>query len=220
MSPVDLRPFGFTPTESLVYAALLELGPSTGYAVARAARLARANAYAALEGLVTRRAAGRAPGRPARYRPLDPQTLLVQLAVEQGAALDHLARTLRDAARPADPVTREVSGARAVANLVTQLAARAAQSIEGVLAAELWRPTLPAWRRAATRAQLDLRLAGDAGDTEGLVAGHAPDGAPTLLVIDGGQMLAASGTGDATGAVWSSHPLLVQLAGAALRAAR
>src|SRR2546425_246043 len=137
MSPVDLRPFGFTPTESLVYAALLELGPSTGYAVARAARLARA-----------------------------------------------------------------------------------AQSIEGVLAAELWRPTPPAWRRAATRAQLDLRLAGDAGDTEGLVAGQAPDGAPTLLVIDGGQMLAAAGTGDATGAVWSSHPLLVQLAGAALRAAR
>src|ERR687891_554380 len=49
---VDLTPFGFTPTESLVYTALLRLGPSTGYAVARRARVARANAYAALEGLV------------------------------------------------------------------------------------------------------------------------------------------------------------------------
>src|SRR6266511_1377004 len=34
----DLTPFGFTPTESLVYTTLLRLGPTTGYAVARAAR--------------------------------------------------------------------------------------------------------------------------------------------------------------------------------------
>src|SRR6266567_4526836 len=37
---VDLTPFGFTPTESQVYGALLRLGPSTGYAVAHATRLA------------------------------------------------------------------------------------------------------------------------------------------------------------------------------------
>src|SRR5207247_107586 len=44
MPNVDLTPFGFTPTESVVYAALLQLGPSTGYGVSRATRLARANA--------------------------------------------------------------------------------------------------------------------------------------------------------------------------------
>src|SRR2546421_246980 len=48
---VDLTPFGFTPTESQVYGALLRLGPSTGYAVAHATRVARANTYGALEGL-------------------------------------------------------------------------------------------------------------------------------------------------------------------------
>src|SRR5207249_10815205 len=58
---LDLTPFGFTPTESLVYATLLRLGPSTGYAIARGARLARANAYGALEGLVSRGAATRTP---------------------------------------------------------------------------------------------------------------------------------------------------------------
>src|SRR5881275_2775955 len=58
MAPPDLTPFGFTPTESLAYLTLLRLGPSTGYAVARAARLARANAYGALEGLALRGAAG------------------------------------------------------------------------------------------------------------------------------------------------------------------
>src|SRR6266581_521068 len=52
MPTVDLTPFGFTPTESLAYATLLRLGPTTGYAVAHGARLARATAYAALAGLV------------------------------------------------------------------------------------------------------------------------------------------------------------------------
>jgi hypothetical protein len=68
MATVDLTPFGFTPTESLAYATLLRLGPTTGYAVAHGARLARANAYAALAGLVVRGAAFRAAGRPVRGR--------------------------------------------------------------------------------------------------------------------------------------------------------
>src|ERR1043166_132249 len=67
-SEIDLTPFGFTATESHVYAVLLQLGPSTGYGVAHAARVARANTYGALEGLVRRTAAARLPGRPARFR--------------------------------------------------------------------------------------------------------------------------------------------------------
>ena len=31
---LDLTPFGFTPTESSIYETLLDLGPSSGYAVA------------------------------------------------------------------------------------------------------------------------------------------------------------------------------------------
>src|SRR2546422_9230065 len=129
---LDLTPFGFTPTESLVYATLLRLGPSTGYAVARGARLARANAYGALEGLVSRGAATRTPppNRPARYRPTDPQALLAQLATLQGEALDRLGRELRDITRPGDPVTREVAGSRAVGKLVMQLVALAERSVE------------------------------------------------------------------------------------------
>src|ERR1700757_4861050 len=153
---VDLTPFGFTPTESLVYTTLLKLGPATGYAVARSARLARANAYSALEGLVARDAATRTPRaeRPARYRPTDPQTLLAHLATLQGEALDRLGRDLSGRSRSSDPVTREVAGSRAVANLLMQLVARAERSVQGVMALELWRPTLPAWRRAGERATL------------------------------------------------------------------
>ena len=160
--PIDLTPFGFTPTESLVYATLLRLGPSTGYAVARGARLARANAYGALEGLVSRGATTRTPPpqRPARYRPTDPQALIAQLATLQGEALDRLGRALRDFSRPGEPVTREVAGSRAVANLVMQLVARAERSVTGIMALELWRPTLPAWRRAAERARMSVRVRG------------------------------------------------------------
>lgn len=218
--PADLTPFGFTPTESLVYQALLKLGPSTGYAVAREGRLARANAYSALEGLVVRGAATRAEGRPARYRSVDPAALLVQLAASQGEALEKLAQALRRATTPGDPVTREVEGARAVVNVVMQLVARAETSVSGVLGAEFWRPSLPAWRRAATRAALDVRIAGAADDPDGLSAGTVPAEAPTALVVDGTHMVTATGAGDETRALWSSHPLIVALAQAAIEARR
>jgi sugar-specific transcriptional regulator TrmB len=218
---LDLTPFGFTPTESLVYATLLRLGPSTGYAVARGARLARANAYGALEGLVTRGAATRTPppNRPARYRPIDPQGLLALLATRQGEALDRLGREVRDLSRPGDPVTREVAGARAVANLVTQLVARAERSVEGVMALELWRPTLPAWRRAAERATLKVRARGGMPPDAPSWLEPASDDASeaTVLLIDDMQLVMTSGDGETIAGLWTSHPLIVLLARRALR---
>ena len=215
--PAELMPFGFTATESLVYSTLLRLGPATGYAVARAVRLARANAYGALDGLVSRGAAVRIPGRPTRYRPADPQALLAQIAAAHGEALDRLSRALADAARSTEPETKTLAGARAVANVVLQLVARAERRVEGVLAAELWRATLPAWRRAAARAQVELRIAGDAPtEAPELVLGTTPPHHPTVLVIDNTQALAAVGSADGLAAVWTSHPAIVALAHRAL----
>ncbi len=210
-------PFGFTATESLVYSTLLRLGPATGYAVARAVRLARANAYGALDGLVSRGAAVRIPGRPTRYRPADPQALLAQITAAHGEALDRLSRALADAARSTEPETKTLAGARAVANVVLQLVARAERRVEGVLAAELWRATLPAWRRAAARAQVELRIAGDAPtEAPELVVGTTPPDHPTVLVIDNTQTLAAVGSADGLAAMWTSHPAIVALARRAL----
>ncbi|HEY7192562.1 MAG TPA: helix-turn-helix domain-containing protein [Gemmatimonadales bacterium] len=214
--PIDLTPFGFTPTESLVYSTLLRLGPSTGYAVAQGARLARANAYSALEGLVTRGAAVRTPPaeRPARYRPTDPQTLLAHLATLQGEALDRLGRELRGASRPSEPVTREVTGSRAVANLLMQLVARAERSVQGVMALELWRPTLPAWRRAAERSSLRVRIRGGmpADAPTWLEPARADIPNATVLLIDDAQLLLISGEGDGLAGLWSSHPLILLIA--------
>jgi len=220
MKVVDLTPFGFTPTESLVYTTLLRLGPTTGYAVALASHLARANVYGALEGLVTRGAATRAAPatRPVRYRPTDPQALVAHLATQQGEALDRLSRALRDTSHPGEPATKEVAGARAVANLILQLVARAGQ-VDGVLSAELWRPTLPAWRHASREggAKLDLRIAGDIpAGAESIAQGSVPADAPTILLFDEAQVVVTTGAGDGVSGVWSSHPLLVMLARRAL----
>ena len=215
---LDLAPFGFTATESQAYATLLRLGPSTGYAVAHAARLARANTYGALEGLVARGAAARLPGRPARYRAADPPALLAQLAAQQGAALERLGRALKDVSRPAEPDTRSIEGTRAVANLILQLVARAARRVEGVITAELLRPTLPAWRRAAAHAELVLRVSGDLPAEAGpIVTGSASPDTPTVLLIDDAHVISVAGAGDTAAGIWSSHPAVAALARATLR---
>jgi sugar-specific transcriptional regulator TrmB len=215
---LDLTPFGFTPTESQVYAALLKLGPSTGYAVAHAVRVARANTYGALEGLVGRTAAIRLPGRPIKYRAADPQALIAQLAAEQGEALDRLSAGLSAASASVEPETRTVVGARAVGNLILQLVARAERRAAGVLAAELLRPTLPAWRRARERAAIELRVAGEVpAELQTLVSGDAPADGPTALLIDDAQAVVVTGSGELATGLWTSHPAIVALVRATLR---
>ncbi|HZH81031.1 MAG TPA: helix-turn-helix domain-containing protein [Gemmatimonadales bacterium] len=217
-SQLDLTPFGFTPTESQVYAALLKLGPSTGYAVAHAVRVARANTYGALEGLVARTAAIRLPGRPHKYRAADPHALIAQLAAEQGEALDRLSVGLSAASAPVEPEIRTVVGARAVGNLILQLVARAEQRAAGVLAVELLRPTLPAWRRARERAAIELRVAGDVpAELQTLVSGDAPADGPTALLIDDAQAVVVTGSGELATGLWTSHPAIVALVRATLR---
>src|ERR687893_3042479 len=103
MATVDLTPFGFTPTESLVYEVLLTSGPGTGYALARAAGLARANAYSALEGLVAKGAARVDGGRPRQYRPEPPTSLLARISNDQGRALERLSTELETISVPGTP---------------------------------------------------------------------------------------------------------------------
>jgi sugar-specific transcriptional regulator TrmB len=213
---IDLTPFGFTGTESVVYGALLRSGPVTGYAVARAVGLARANVYSALAGLVGRKAAALIPGRPARYRAADPQTLVTQLAAGQAAALERLERSLRDTRGEPAEVVHEVTGARPLANVVMQLVARAERSVEGVITADLFRASGPAWRRAAGRATLAVRGAGPVEDPGGVLAGAAPADAGTLLVVDAATVVVAAGADDAARGLWSDHPLVVSLARRAL----
>jgi sugar-specific transcriptional regulator TrmB len=201
-----------------VYGVLLGLGPSTGYVVAREAGFARANTYGALDSLVRRGAAHRAPGRPARYRAAEPNGLLLLLAAEQGERLERLSRSLAALGGPPDPVTKPLDGLRAVANAVHQVVARASHRVHGVIAAELWRPTLPAWRRAATQATLEVRVAGDVDETDGLATPGAPPDHPTLLLVDGAYTVVAAARGGALAGFWSGDPLVATVARYALGA--
>jgi sugar-specific transcriptional regulator TrmB len=221
MHILDLTPFGFTATESRIYGQLLQLGPSTGYSVAQATRVARANTYSALEGLVSRGAAARDAGRPARYRPADPAALLARLATEQAEALDKLAKALENTRHTAEPETRSIGPGRAFANFLLQVVARANQRVQGVLPAELLRQTLPAWRRAHDRAAVELHVSG--ADLPQDLAAFArpadlPDGFPTLLLIDERQTVAASPASGSDGGFWSSHPAVAAIARLALKA--
>lgn len=215
-SIIDLTPFGFTGTESVVYRALLRSGPATGYAVAHGVGLARANVYGALAGLVARQAAVLIPGRPARYRAADAQTLVTLLAAGQAAALEGLERSLRDVGGDPVEAVHDVAGARPVANVVLQLVARAERSVEGVITDDVFRATGPAWRRAAGRATVAVRGAGVVEDPGQLLAGTVAADAGTLLVVDAAAAVVVTGAGEQSRGIWSDHPLVVSLARRAL----
>lgn len=104
--------FGFTPTESKTYQALLKLGPSTGYAVARELGIARANVYQALEALVRRRAARKGASSPSQYAAVTPSALTAELERDFHRDLESLNESLRrlpvgESARGADPLVLE-----------------------------------------------------------------------------------------------------------------
>src|SRR3972149_3206830 len=90
VAQLDLTPFGFTPTESLAYRALTDVGPQTGYGLARALSIARANVYQALRGLVAKGAVTTTEERPERYRPLQPAALVALIAKREAGKLDRL----------------------------------------------------------------------------------------------------------------------------------
>jgi len=167
--------------------------------------------------LVASGGATKAPGRPALYRPADPASLLARLAAQQGEAIERLSRALQDVRRPGEPETRSVGGARALANLVLQVVARAEQRVEGVVTADLFRATLPAWRRAAERTTLALRIAGVVPpEAAAFTVTTVPEASPTLLLVDDRLTVAATGDDAERIGIWSSHPAVAAIARAAL----
>ena len=113
----ELARFGFTPTESRVYVALLRVSPATGYAVAREAALARANTYGALETMAVRGVVTRLPGSPVRWVAEDPETLLGRLGRETQQRLERLARQFAAVER---------RGSRSLATVIDVLPERSA----------------------------------------------------------------------------------------------
>jgi sugar-specific transcriptional regulator TrmB len=221
MPRIDLTHFGFTPTESLVYEVLLTSGPGTGYAIARSAGLARANAYSALEGLVAKGAARVEGGRPRQYRPEAPAGLIARIAHNHGLALDRLSTDLETIAVPSTPTVVEIESGRAVLQLITHDVARATRSV-GLLAPPDAFPLLaPALRRPVSAGlpvslwstgPVDLGFA----SVELVSGNHGWPGMPIIAVVDDRSAIVGFRQGNEVRGHWSTAPAFVAAARLAL----
>lgn len=221
MAGIDLTGFGFTPTESLVYEVLLKGGPGTGYAIARAAGLARANTYSALEGLVTKGAARVEGGRPKRYAPEAPAALIARITTQHGLALERLSTELDHLAVPDSPTLVEVDSSRAVLQLMTHDISRATRSVEMLAPADAYPLLSPALRRPVSAgASVILWSLGptqlDFSQVRTVTSGDRWPGMPIILVADGRSAIIGSRNGTAVQAHWSSSPPFVAAARLAL----
>ena len=217
MAAVDLTHFGFTPTESLVYQVLLTNGPGTGYALARAAGLARANAYSALEGLVTKGAARVDGGRPKQYRPEPPSTLIARVTSDHGHALEKLSTDLQSILVPGTPTVVELGSGRAVLQLLTHHVARAAQSVRLLAPADAFPLLAPALRRpVSTGLSVELfstsRVDLDFVGVTVVESGHPWPGMPIIAIVDDAGALIAARQGSDVHGHWSSSPSFVAAA--------
>jgi sugar-specific transcriptional regulator TrmB len=218
----DLTRFGFTPTEGLVYQVLVTGGPGTGYAIARSAGLARANAYSALEGLVAKGAARVDGGRPKRYRPESPAALIARISNDHGEALERLGRELEAVSVPETETLVELISSRALLQLITHDVARASRSV-GLLAPVDAYPLLaPALRRPyAAGVPLQLSASGPvelgfAPVEQVAVDANVWPGMPIILVVDDRSAILAARTGAEVRGHWSTAPTFVASARLAL----
>jgi len=134
---MQLERFGFTPTESRVYLALLGLSPATGYAVAQRAGLARANTYDALDALAARGAVSRLPGRPAHYAAIEPDALVGRLRREMARDLELLVQELGSVERgrrtPSPPALEVVADSVTFLDRVALCAGSATEELLAVV---------------------------------------------------------------------------------------
>ncbi|HVM41892.1 MAG TPA: helix-turn-helix domain-containing protein [Gemmatimonadales bacterium] len=217
---MDLGRFGFTSTEARVYLALLRLSPATGYAVARAAGLARANTYGALETLAARGIVARLPGRPARFVAEDPEALVSRLGRQSQRDLEQLAHQLATVERRREGVHASAFALLADRDAVIDRCVACAENareeilaVVGPWAAELF-PALSGPARPHLVVKV-LSLGSPAPSGAVVRAVHVSEiesywgGLPIALVADRRVAVCAVATAGASTGVSSEHPALV-----------
>ena len=173
--------FGFSPTESRVYQALLQRGTSTGYAVALDLGIARANVYQALEELVRRGAARKSASNPVQYLATGPAALVAELERAFRKDVRQLEEELQ-----ALPIA---GGGTVELELLTsadQLLSRAGSCVDSAVGEVLaltgaWAAPLNARLEAASARRIQVRS---------IVLEQAPDsweGLPVAVVSDRGR---------------------------------
>lgn len=196
MTTMSLVKFGFTNTQDIVYRALVRLGPSTGYAVARDVNIARANVYQALDSLVIQGLATASGGRPSVFTPVSPAECLQRLGSRAAGDLATLAGEFGVDPLPAGPPTgAPTPGGLSSAHDLLRAAARAIDDSEREILAVLgpWAEAAVAAAGRARQRGLTCRLVFlGAGAPEGAVQRSVAEaeltpywgGLPVLVVCD------------------------------------
>jgi len=218
MDVIDrLTALGFSSHEGRVYVALLRQPSATGYELAKAAAIPRANVYQVLAGLLAKNAVQRVSDNPARYVAHTPAEVLGRIKRETVAQCDALSLDLEALSPPAEPAAFwTLRGREAIVERVIALVAEAANRI----AVCLWAEDL-AWLsvplRAAHRAGCHV-IVNVFGETElefGEIYRHEDSakvvgGHLLTLAVDSSAALVAA-LDEPSGAVYTHHPALVRL---------
>jgi len=223
---LDLTPFGFTPTEGSAFERLLTLGPSSGYAVAKSLTIARANAYQALDGLVTKGAVTLVGQDPKTYRAVSPATLHALISQQQARQLDNLEASLDQLGRGGSASLQKFSGPREFGHLILRAATRAEDTVlflgpssAAVAAAPIWR------KRAKEGLDSELWIYGDLPQLPVEPAGSITEanaieqfGAPLVALVAGEIGVLGTVHGSEMRGYWSSELLIVGAVRAVIRA--
>jgi len=221
---IDLAPFGFTPTESLAYGALLALGPSSGYAVARELTIARANAYQALNGLTAKGAAARSAESPRVYRAVRPDALLARVVEREARKLDALEAQVAEGAGLEGETLVPLNGLRSFSEVATRWIVRLDAPVVCLAPGAVLIALVPAWRkRSADGRRTTLWSIGERPDLPVPITGTVPAsdagrsfGVPVALLQGGDAVMLATVEGPSVRGYWSSDRILVAVVESAL----
>lgn len=216
--PIDLVPFGFTPTESLVYTALISSGPTSAYLLSKTVGVARANVYQALNGLVTKGVASRVSDSPQVFRPIGPPALLAMVSEREAAKLDLLESQVEAHDQPGAETTFAFASERSFRELVLRSAVRASQ-VSCVATGAVLSGLNPIWRKrladgAVTRlwhigtSQQDVAIE-PSGNVEHATVAKYFSANPVLLLTPDAAIVGREAEGEELQGYWSSDSLWI-----------
>jgi len=215
---IDLVPFGFTPTESLVYTALLNSGPTSAYLLSKRVGVARANVYQALNGLVTKGVAHRVSDSPQVFRPIGPPALLAMVSEREAARLDLLESQVAAHGQSGAETTVAFGSARSFRELALRSAVRASQ-VSCVATGAVLSSINPIWRkRLADGAVTHLWVIGTSpqdlamapsGSVENATVAKYFSTNPVLLLTPDAAIVGVGTQGEELEGHWSSDPVWI-----------
>jgi len=216
--PIDLEPFGFTPTESLAYNALIDRGPTSAYNVSKTMGVARANVYQALNGLVSKGVATRVSDSPQVFRPVGPSALLAMVSQREVTKLERLEAQVAAHHEPGVETTFPFSSERSFRELALRLAVRAS-SVLCVGTSPVLCGLNPIWRKREADGVdthlwviglVDQDLAGPVSGTIDALAATGYFGSnPALLVTPDAVIIGCEVEEGELRGYWSSDPVWI-----------